>query len=227
MGTRNLTCVVLGGEFKVAQYCQWDGYPDGQGKTVLEFLSQFSKPEYALMDPETAQECTAKLIKPFIDKVDALRVATEDEIKQLWLEVGADDSGWVTIDVSNRMAQKYPQFQRNMGADVLQAIMDGKVDTVDLQTDFAQDGLFCEYAYVVDLDSLTLHAYVGFCKNSGADHGHFAPKDGSEAKPNDSCYYPVVFVKAWPIYNLPEIKQFKRDIYKAKGYELDDEDNDE
>lgn len=31
MGTRNLTCVVLDGEFKVAQYGQWDGYPEGSG----------------------------------------------------------------------------------------------------------------------------------------------------------------------------------------------------
>ncbi len=38
MGTRNLTCVVTGGEYKVAQYGQWDGYPSGQGLTALRFL---------------------------------------------------------------------------------------------------------------------------------------------------------------------------------------------
>ena len=38
MGTRNLTMVISNGETKVAQYGQWDGYPDGQGKTALEFL---------------------------------------------------------------------------------------------------------------------------------------------------------------------------------------------
>ena len=27
MGTRNLTCVFKDGEYKVAQYGQWDGYP--------------------------------------------------------------------------------------------------------------------------------------------------------------------------------------------------------
>ncbi len=37
-GTRNLTCVVVGGEYKVAQYGQWDGYPSGQGLTALNFL---------------------------------------------------------------------------------------------------------------------------------------------------------------------------------------------
>lgn len=37
MGTRNLTCVFVDGEYKVAQYGQWDGYPEGQGQTVLDF----------------------------------------------------------------------------------------------------------------------------------------------------------------------------------------------
>ena len=38
MGTRNLTIVVKEGKTKIAQYGQWDGYPSGQGLTVLEFL---------------------------------------------------------------------------------------------------------------------------------------------------------------------------------------------
>lgn len=38
MGTRNLTAVYLDGQYKVAQYGQWDGYPEGQGITVLTFL---------------------------------------------------------------------------------------------------------------------------------------------------------------------------------------------
>ena len=38
MGTRNLTIVYVDGEYKVAQYGQWDGYPEGQGATCLDFL---------------------------------------------------------------------------------------------------------------------------------------------------------------------------------------------
>jgi hypothetical protein len=40
MGTRNLTMVINNSETKVAQYGQHDGYPAGQGKTVLEFLQK-------------------------------------------------------------------------------------------------------------------------------------------------------------------------------------------
>lgn len=40
MGTRNLTCVMADGQYKIAQYGQWDGYPEGQGTTVLKFCSE-------------------------------------------------------------------------------------------------------------------------------------------------------------------------------------------
>src|ERR1051325_10492051 len=38
MGTRNLICLFYKGRFVVAQYCQWDGYPEGQGVTLVKFL---------------------------------------------------------------------------------------------------------------------------------------------------------------------------------------------
>ena len=39
MGTRNLTIVRnKEGIIRVAQYGQWDGYPEGQGITALNFI---------------------------------------------------------------------------------------------------------------------------------------------------------------------------------------------
>ena len=39
MGTRNLIMVrKKNGDLKVAQYCQWDGYPSGHGVDILTFL---------------------------------------------------------------------------------------------------------------------------------------------------------------------------------------------
>lgn len=39
MGTRSLTVVVWNNEVKVAQYEQWDGYPESLGIEILSFLS--------------------------------------------------------------------------------------------------------------------------------------------------------------------------------------------
>lgn len=38
MGTQNLTSVWFEGKYRIAQYGQFDGYPSGQGLTVLHFL---------------------------------------------------------------------------------------------------------------------------------------------------------------------------------------------
>jgi hypothetical protein len=46
VGTRNLTCVVMNGEFKIAQYGQWDGYLRGQGKTVLDFIRRWDEDKF-------------------------------------------------------------------------------------------------------------------------------------------------------------------------------------
>lgn len=46
MGTRHLIAVKLDGEYRIAQYGQWDGYPSGQGVDVLEFLAKFDRPAF-------------------------------------------------------------------------------------------------------------------------------------------------------------------------------------
>ena len=38
MGTRHLIIVYLHGQYRVAQYGQWDGYPEGAGVECLRFL---------------------------------------------------------------------------------------------------------------------------------------------------------------------------------------------
>ena len=38
MGTRHITAVVSEGQFVVAQYGQWDGYPTGQEMTLWLLL---------------------------------------------------------------------------------------------------------------------------------------------------------------------------------------------
>ena len=40
MGTRNLTCVVHKGKIRMAQYGQWDGYPQGLGKDIAKVLQK-------------------------------------------------------------------------------------------------------------------------------------------------------------------------------------------
>lgn len=72
MGTRNLTFVIdKEGQVKVAQYGQWDGYPSGQGATILEFAKdkeKMQKLESALNKIKFYNECDD--IKDFLTEFE-------------------------------------------------------------------------------------------------------------------------------------------------------------
>ncbi len=164
MGTRNLTIVVHQGETQVAQYCQWDGYPSGQGITVLEFLrDKFSR-------------------EKFINRLaNNTYTATEDQHAALWQEViGSELTEWVNMADSKKFGLAYPSLVRDIGGHILEFIQDGEytvdgwdfadskgtrtsnvvkaTDKIPLHDSsaFIKDGLFCEWAYKVDLDANTL-----------------------------------------------------------------------
>ena len=189
MGTRNLTCVWHEKKYKVAQYCQWDGYPGGQGITVLKFLKEDFDRE------------------KFIKNLDKCRYPSEKKIKQMWVDCGADPKNdWVNLEISEKFKQKYATLQRDMGAAVLYEIQKHPVD-LQLSTDFANDSLWCEWCYVIDLDKNMLEVYEGFNKRplSEKTEERFLKID---SKPDGSGYYPVRLKEKWPIDNLPDEDEF-------------------
>lgn len=132
MGTRNLTAVYLDGSYKVAQYGQWDGYPEGQSMTVLGFLRN----------------------KMDLDKFKtALRNAAYisiDELADLWKRYGMDSQGFVSIEGSDKMEKDHPQFSRNTGAEILEMVQNAPEGMkLEDSITFAADGLFCEWAYLI------------------------------------------------------------------------------
>lgn len=189
MGTRNLTCVVKDGEYKVAQYCQWDGYPSGNGVEILEFLKNMDR-------------------NHFENRLDDCVFISNDEIQKRWKECGADDSGWVNMEISDKFKEKYPLLHRDTHpADALKMIHDstGKVELYN-DIGFAKDGLYCEWAYVVDFDKNTFEVYRGFQKSGVPEDNRF----GNEV--NENGYMPVSLVKTYDLEDLPSEKQFLRDL---------------
>lgn len=189
MGTRNLTVVVAGGEVRVAQYCQWDGYPDGQGVTALEFLRD-------------------KMIREvFLDKIRQSSWITQEEHKAMWVSCGANpDSDMVSWDVSKNFSAKYPHLHRDCGAKIFE-LMQNSSNGLKLQNDveFAADSLFCEWAYVVDFDKNTFEVYTGFVQSplSSEDRFSYLQKEGETPE-----YYPVKMIQEFDLKNLPSNEEF-------------------
>jgi len=187
MGTRHLICVVKDGDYKVAQYGQWDGYPDGQGCTVLKFLKD-------MMDREI-----------FESRLAEVSWITEEEAKAQWTECGADDSGLVGMDVANLHSNNYPENSRDTGADILEIIQnaDRPIKLVN-QIDFANDSLFCEWAYVIDLDKNVLEVYKGFNKEPLQEDERFSSPDEDK----DGEYCPIKLAQTFALDALPSEDDF-------------------
>jgi hypothetical protein len=196
MGTRNLTAVMVDGKYPIAQYAQWDGYPTGQGVTVLAFCRDHLASEAGRA--------------AFREKLKLCRFATKDELHERWKSVGADDSGYVKIDIAKAFQQRWPQLDRDMGADVLEFVRSA-TDNLLLKDaiSFAGDSLFCEWAYIVDLDKGTLEVFKGFNTKGPPVGERFenAPVDERPAGQKNE-YFPVRKAAEWPLDALPTKADF-------------------
>ena len=181
MGTRHLTCVLANNQMRIAQYGQFDGYPDGAGTTICEFIRKTNMDE-------------------FRSKAEKVIQISKEKIDSIYSQFSSNE-GWMTLEESDRFNKAHPEFHRNTGADILNLVMGG-VAEVDLTMDFVNDSLFCEYAYVVNLDTNELEFYEGFQKEVHS-HGRFA-----NSTPNEDGYYPVKLIAKIPFENI-----------KQKGFE--------
>lgn len=191
MGTRNLICVQHNGEYKVAQYSQWDGYPEGQGVGVLNFLKSVNLDDFK-----------NKLAKVrFIDYE-----GTDKEMIESYNKNAAE---WSNQPDNRTEEQKYwfkRYISRDIGSTILRNIHESKDDEIILKNgiNFAADSLFCEWAYVIDLDKGTFEVYSGFHKEKASDEDRFYFL-------NDQCegeYSIVKLAKSFDINDLPEEKEF-------------------
>jgi hypothetical protein len=212
MGTRNLTMVISNGETKVAQYGQWDGYPSGNGVIVLDFLHSTNLDEF----------------KKKLNKVIFVNGNKEKEI-QNWLKSIGCENGWMNGDQSKLYQEKYPYLTRDNGARILEMIRDGEEDEIWItdSTDFAGDSLFCEWAYLIDLDNNKLEVYEGFNKEPLTIEDRFfylMQEAQSENKDRaehgiDSEYYPIKMIKSYDLNYLPLEDEFLNDLTKQQEQE--------
>ena len=186
MGTRNLIAVYIDGQYKVAQYCQWDGCPDGNGVECLRFLRE-------RMDR-----------KKFAKSVRNVEFLTEDEERAIRKRYDAENV--FNIDgITGSIKADYPELSRDTGVKILDiiAMKDGHVKLSN-QLGFADDSLFCEWAWVIDFDRNTFEGYVGF---------NHTPLDKRERFHSymdhvPRKYYAVKLVQSWYLDNLPTEEEF-------------------
>lgn len=190
MGTRHLVAVKLDGEYKVAQYGQWDGYPSGQGATVLKFLKTWDRPT-------------------FEGKLRAARFLTEEEVDEINKTIKEKH-------LQETWPNRWPELSRDTGAVILSLVSNAEPGLkLRNSIDFAADSLFCEWAYVLDLDANTLEVFEGFNHQPLAQDERFfgaTCKDPDEQKRREADgYYPVRRVACYSLDALPTVEQMEAD----------------
>lgn len=187
MGTRNLTMVQFNKEIKTAQYGQWDGYPSGQGATILEFCR----------NGENLEKLKLNLQK--------VRFFKEEEIEEFNKNIEEKNS------YANWLYDNYNH--RDIGGEILERIAESKEEEIVLENDldFGYDSLFCEWAYCVNLDTNKLEVYKGFNKRPLGKKQRFY----KESQKSDKYgYYAIRMIKQFDLNNLPSEKEF---IAQIKG----------
>lgn len=172
MSTRGLYGIRKNGVDKCT-YNHSDSYPSWLGRKVLEFC---------------ANNTIENLEKFFnkIELVDESSKPTEEQIKK------CVEAGYYNGVVSTKSVDDWYCLLRNLQGnfDEYQNLIDDEAKTI-FMTDcisFIKDSLFCEYAYIINLDDEVLEFYEGFQKE--------AQKGNRYGETEEDGYYPCKLVFA-------------------------------
>lgn len=183
MGTRGLYGFRKNGVDKTT-YNHWDSYPECLGRTVVRFCL------------ETPEDQMSKMYDQ-IELVDEDSSATPEQIA-FCRKTNTPD-----LSVGDRSESSWYCLLRNIQGDLnsLKNIIqsEGKGYMID-NSSFIKDSLFCEYAYIINLDDHILEYYEGFQKEPDE-----AGRYGCEQK---AGYYPCKLIGQ---VSLNDIKDYGED----------------
>ena len=195
MSTRGTYGFRIDGQDKVT-YNHCDSYPSGLGEKIVDFIKSFDDAELI----EIAKR---------IELIDKNSVPNADQISQ------CVERGFANFDVAGQSDKDWYCLLRHAHGDLTVYQNEPEkvpfVFMIDGQR-FLRDSLFCEWAYIINLDDLTLEVYAGFNQNPN-ESGRYATYKDEE----DSEYYGVRLLKAYP---LDEIRSLPIDDFIDEIEEL-------
>lgn len=202
MGTRGLYGFRKNGIDKLT-YNHFDSYPDCLGGTMVEFCKTTSLKE----------------MNEIFDKIVLVlehTVPTQTQVKECIeyydsnVSVGSPEDWYCLL----RGAQGNPNVYKH-----------GFKYMIDSHN-FIKDSLFCEYAYIINLDTECLEFWVGFQKEP--DENNRYGTDGEENYDGTCCYYPCKMMSYYPLGSIGQYSvQALVDYMNAVSRESEDEDEEE
>lgn len=180
MGTRGSVGFIYNDK-EYLSYNQFDSYPEGLGHDVLKFISNINLENGWDKFKENAQ-----YLKNVTGKI------TDNNLIEKYKK-------YSDLSVSNQSySDPYCLFRKIQGSSWLTELYEGSLQDYNLNNNFIKDSLYCEYAYIINLDTMMFEYYDGFQKK---------PQKNSRfgTVPYEN-YYPCRLVF---LYNLEYIKNDK------------------
>jgi hypothetical protein len=170
--------VRIGGVDKIT-YCHFDAYPSGLGESVVADVRAL------LRDPG---------IEGFKQLATALRVVDEQGEKP----TEADRQRlkqFTDLDVSTRSEDDWYCLTRHLQGEFAKTL---KVGIMTDSRSFLGNSLFCEFAYIVNLDEMAFEAYAGF-QHEPHSKGRYCDLPHTRAD-----YWPVALVGSFDLADIPQ-----------------------
>lgn len=179
MGTRGAVGFKLD-QKEVIFYNHFDSYPDGLGQDVVDYVKSVSDWN-EIRDQVVAFQAVKRGEKP-----------TQEQ--KAW----ARKLGTVNLSVSEQSEDDFYCLTREAQGNISLQLALG---FGELNNEFLFDSLFCEYAYIINLDTMELEFYEGFNQDRNAD-GRYA--NGTNDESEGSGYVGVKLVGEAPLSDIPE-----------------------
>jgi len=195
MGTRGSFGVVSGENNLKVSYNHFDSYPEVLGLNIMNDIKRILS-EHGL---EKFKEKAASL-----QLVNEDKIPTEKDFKRL--------KEFTDLSVSSGEKNDWYSLLRDLQGDLYNTLGTGVM--ID-GADFLQDSLFCEFAYIADVDKEVLEVlevFRGFQQVPDPDS-----RFGTEA---EGDYYPVKFVLSIPFDNIvsEDVDELVKRMNVACGY---------
>ena len=193
MGTRGAVGVINNGKYFVT-YNHWDSYPDSLGQEIVDFCQRLSEQN----------------IEQLKEKISKVQLVNEDcPPSKKTIERYVSNRFYSKSVSSGKKTEWYCLLRDLQGVEMLRAILNGTCSHMIDSLDSLRDSLFCEYAYIVNLDNNSLEFYEG--SNKSPDTNSPLPLPQVE----DRGYYPVRFNGRYPLDNISD--NWIKELYPDEG----------
>ena len=193
MGTRGSVGVIYQEEVKLG-YNQFDSYPDGLGLETLELVSKINK--------EDGWDTLKKNISN-LKNIKEKEIKDENIIEKykIYSNLGVSEQ---------KLSDPYCLFREIQGAGWIEEVYNGNLEHYPCDNNFIKDSLFCEYAYIINLDTMKLEFYDGFQKKSQKDNIF-----GDD--PNEDGYYPCRLMGVFDLLNIIDSDHISKIVEKMNN----------